>query len=158
YTISFREPFLFDRPLSLSTSAYYYQRIFNEYTEERVGGRFTLGKQLNRYWSLAGTLRVENVGISGVLPAEFGTPPDLLAAQGHRFVVGPRVSVIRDDRDSFLRPTEGGRVEAAFEQVLGAYDFPIVTLEASRYFTLYQRKDGSGRHVLALSSQLGWAG
>jgi len=158
YTISFREPFLFDRPLSLSTSAYYYQRLYNEYTEDRVGGRFTLGKQLNRYWSIAGTLRVENVGVSNVLPAEFGTPPDLLEAQGHHFLVGPRVSVVRDDRDSFLRPTEGGMVEAAFEQVLGAYDFPILTLEASRYFTTYQRKDGSGRHVLALRSQVAWAG
>jgi outer membrane protein assembly factor BamA len=155
YTISFREPFLFDRPISLSTSAYYYQRFYNEYNEQRVGSRITLGKQLNRYWSVAGTARVEDVGISGVLP---WAPPDLLAAQGHHLLVGPRVGVIRDDRDSFLRPTEGGHLEAAFEEILGSYSFPIVTLEGSRYFTTYQRPDGSGRHVIALRSQLGWTG
>ena len=39
YTVSFREPFLFDSPYSLGVSGYYYDRIFNEYTEERIGAR-----------------------------------------------------------------------------------------------------------------------
>src|SRR6185436_6901047 len=39
YTVSFREPFLFDRPYSLSTSGYYYDRVYNEYTEGRLGAR-----------------------------------------------------------------------------------------------------------------------
>ena len=155
YTVSFREPFLFDRPISLSTSAYYYQRYYNEYNEERIGTRLTLGKQLNRYWSVAATARVEQVGVSGVLP---WAPPDLLNAQGHHLLAGPRIGVIRDDRDSFLRPTQGGMVEAAFEQIFGSYTFPIVTVEGSRYFTTYQRPDGSGRHVIALRSQLGFTG
>src|SRR5206468_705997 len=43
YTVSFREPFLLDSPVSLGLSAYYYTRAFNEYNEERVGGRVTLG-------------------------------------------------------------------------------------------------------------------
>jgi outer membrane protein assembly complex protein YaeT len=158
YTISFREPFLFDRPISFSASAYYYQRLYNEYTEERIGTRLTLGKQLNRFWSVTGTLRIEEVGISNVAPATLGTPDDLLNAQGHHFLIGPRIGVIRDDRDSFLRPTEGGRIEAAVEEVLGDFTFPVVTLEASRYFTTYQRPDSSGRHVLALRSQLAWTG
>jgi outer membrane protein insertion porin family len=158
YTVSFREPFLFDRPISFTASGYYYQRLYNEYTEERIGTRLTLGKQLNRFWSVTGTLRVEEVGISGVAPEILGTPPDLLEAQGHHFLVGPRLGVIRDDRDSFLRPTEGGRIEAAVEQVLGDFTFPQLTLEASRYFTTYQRPDSSGRHVLALRSQLAWTG
>src|SRR5204863_8452947 len=33
YTVSFREPFLFDSPYSLGTSGYYYTRQFNEYDE-----------------------------------------------------------------------------------------------------------------------------
>ncbi len=158
YTISFREPFLFDRPISFTASAYYFQRLYNEYTEERIGTRLTLGKQLNRFWSVTGTLRVEEVGVSNVAPASLGTPEDLLSAVGHHFLIGPRLGVIRDDRDSFLRPTEGGRIEAAVEEVLGSYQFPLLTLEGSRYFTTYQRPDGSGRHVIALRSQLGYAG
>jgi outer membrane protein assembly factor BamA len=155
YTISFREPFLFDRPISFSASGYFYQRLYNEYTEERFGGRFTLGKQLNRFWSVTGTLRVEDVNVRDIT---FGAPPDYTNVAGDHLLVGGRLGVIRDDRDSFLRPTEGGRIEAAVEEVTGDFTFPIVTLEGSQYFTTYQRPDGSGRHVLMLHSQAAWAG
>lgn len=48
--------------------------------------------------------------------------------------------------------------EASFEQVLGDFTFPIASLEGSKYWTIYQRPDGSGRHVLAARSQLGITG
>jgi outer membrane protein assembly factor BamA len=52
-----------------------------------------------------------------------------------------------------LRPTEGSQFEVGYEQVTGDYNFPLFTVEGSKYFTLYQRPDGSGRQVLALRSQ-----
>src|SRR5262249_42117332 len=58
YPVSFREPFLFDSPYSLGLSAYYYDRSFNEYTESRLGGRVTVGRTLNQYWSASATLRL----------------------------------------------------------------------------------------------------
>ncbi|MCI0456475.1 MAG: outer membrane protein assembly factor BamA [Gemmataceae bacterium] len=155
YTVAFREPYLFDLPISLSVSGYYYDRLYTEYTERRVGTRLTLGRQLNRYWSISGGVRLENVGVRDV---PFFAPPDLLTVQGNSLLVAPRVSVIYDDRDSFIRPTEGSMVEAAYDQVLGDFTFPILSLEASRYFTTFQRPDGSGRHVLAVRGQVAWAG
>jgi outer membrane protein insertion porin family len=73
-------------------------------------------------------------------------------------VVAPRITVARDDRDSLLRPTDGGKVAFTYEQVLGDFTTPILTAEASRYFTVHQRTDGSGRQVVACRSQLSWAG
>src|SRR5262249_21757314 len=52
YTISLREPFLFDSPYSLLSSGYFYQRSFNEYNEDRIGGRFTLGRRLDQFWQV----------------------------------------------------------------------------------------------------------
>ena len=40
----------------------------------------------------------------------------------------------------------------------GAYTFPLFNAEFNKYFTTYQRADGSGRHVLAFRSQFSWAG
>jgi RNA polymerase sigma factor (sigma-70 family) len=40
YTVSWREPFLFDTPHSLSVSGYYYERLGNEDKEDRAGGRY----------------------------------------------------------------------------------------------------------------------
>ena len=42
--------------------------------------------------------------------------------------------------------------------MVGDFTFPLFNVEANKYFTVYQRPDGSGRHVLALRSQVGFAG
>jgi outer membrane protein assembly factor BamA len=155
YTASFREPFLFDSPYSLALSAYYYTRAFNEYDERRVGFRGTLGWRISDYWSVSGTVRAEQVGVRNVLPF---APPEVLDDAGDHFIVGLRAAVARDTRDSFLRPTSGSHLELSAEEVLGDYTFPILSAEGNKYFTIYQRPDGSGRWVLALRSQVSWAG
>jgi outer membrane protein assembly complex protein YaeT len=155
YTVSFREPFLFDTPYSLGISAYYYDRLFNEYTETRLGARVTLGRRLNDYWSVSGTIRAEDVGVHDVQPFE---PIQITEDEGQHFIVGLRGSLSRDSRDSFLRPTSGSLVEVSGEEVVGAYNFPILSLEANKYWTVYQRADGSGRWVIAARSQTSWCG
>lgn len=151
YTVSWREPFLFDTPYSLGVSGYYYDRVFNEYTESRLGTRIPVGRQLNRYWSTSISARVENVGVHNV---PFFAPPEFLAVQGNNFLWSLRAGVTRDDRDSYLRPTEGSLVDLSCEQVMGEFAFPIFNLEANKYWTIWQRPDNSGRHVLAARSQV----
>jgi outer membrane protein insertion porin family len=155
YTVSVREPFLFDQPYSLLVSAYYRDRIFNEYTEGRVGSRVSLGHQFTKEWGASVGFRAEDVNVSNIA---FGAPPDYTNAYGHNTIVAPSLTVAYDTRDSFLRPTEGGKLEFSFEQVLGTNTFPIFNLEGSRFFTLWQRPDGSGKHVLMARSQVSWAG
>jgi outer membrane protein assembly complex protein YaeT len=156
YTINFREPFLFDSLYSLSVGGYYYDRIYNEDRESRLGGRITIGRQLNKYWTASAGVRIEDVGIHDV--PVFAPPAYQEVAGKDNFVLGLRAAVTRDSRDSYLRPTEGSQVEFSFEQVLGSFTFPVVNVEGSKYFTTYQRPDGSGRHVLAARSQLAYAG
>src|SRR5262249_53427228 len=155
YTASFREPFLFDSTSRLGLSGYYYDRVYNEYTERRAGGRITVGHQLDKYWSITGGVRLEEVSVNDV---SIFAPIDFQVARGNHFIAAPRIGVTRDSRDSYLRPTEGSLIEASFEQVLGSYTFPIVDLEASKFFTTYQRPDGSGRQVVALRSQISYEG
>jgi outer membrane protein insertion porin family len=160
YTVSFREPYLFDLPYSFGVSGYYWERYNFDETQEdiehRGGIRLTLGKQLNRFWSVSGSLRVEGVNLTDISDL---APPEYTSLAGREFlVVGPRATVIRDSRDSFLRPTEGSMVQASFEEVLGSFTFPVVNLEARKYFTVWKREDGSGKQVLALRSAVSWEG
>lgn len=155
YSISVREPFLFDQPYSLLVSGYYRDRIFDEYTEGRVGGRINLGHQFTKEWGASVGFRGENVNVSNIA---FGAPVDYTSVYGNQSVLAPSVTVGYDTRDSFLRPTEGGKLEFMYEQVFGSNTFPIFNVEGSRYFTLWQRPDGSGKHVLMARSQLSWAG
>ena len=156
YSASFREPYLFDTPYSFGTSAYYFQRFYLEYQENRVGVNFTLGRQLNPNWSVALSTRIEDVGIRNI---PVYAPPEFQAAEGNNNqIIGFKGSVKYDTRDSYLRATEGSTVEASFEEVVGTYTFPSATLEANKYFTAYQRPDGSGKHVLAVRSMTGIVG
>jgi outer membrane protein insertion porin family len=154
YSVSWREPSLFDSPYSLQVSVYYFDYLYNEYTESRVGTRWTLGRQLNKYWKVSGSVRLEDVGVHDVPDYE---PEQITDFVGQHFQVGLGAAITRDTRDSYLRPTEGNQVTLSFEQFFGDYTFPKVDLNANQYFTTYQRADGSGRHVLALHSELSYA-
>jgi outer membrane protein assembly factor BamA len=155
YTATWRDPMIFDLPYSLGVSGYFFQRSYNEYLEEREGGRFTFGHQFNRNWSAAATLRIENINVSQV---SIFAPPAYTSVQGNNFQVFPGFKVTYDTRDSFLKPTQGFIANAAFEQGLGSFNFPLVNLDATQFFTLWQRPDGSGKHVVALKSMFGYAG
>lgn len=155
YSVTFREPFLFDRPYSFTGSGYYYDRIYDEYTERRIGGRFTVGHQFSREWGGSVGVRIEDVNVRALA---FGPPQEFIDGLGHHFLFAPRAGITYDTRDSYLRPTEGGSVELSYEHVFGDYNFPVFNAEASRFFTTYQREDGSGKQVVALRSQFGYAG
>jgi outer membrane protein insertion porin family len=155
YMISLREPFLFDTPWSLTTSGYFFQRIYNEYSEDRLGGRFTLGRRISDYWSILGSVRLENVTVRNV---PWFAPQDYLSVQGDNFLAGFRASAVRDSRDSLIRPTEGSLIDLSFEQVTGKQTYPLATAEWTQYWTAYQRADGGGRQVLSLHNMVGFAG
>jgi outer membrane protein assembly complex protein YaeT len=155
YTATFREPFLFDSPYSLTASGYYFQRAYDEYLEGREGGSLSIGRKLNQYWSASVGVRVENVNVSEV---PVGAPPDYVNAIGDHFQTGIKGTVTRDTTDSYLRPTEGSKMSVSFEEIVGQSSFPLFNFDYSKFFTTTQRADGSGRQVLVLHSFLGIAG
>lgn len=155
YSASVREPFLFDRPYSLTVGAYYNQLYYNEDIESRLGSRVALGHMLNKEWTVTAGLRVENVNIGNLNVYD---PVDYTSVAGNNFVYGPNIGVTWDTRDSFLRPTEGGLASLTYEQLFGTFTFPIINFTASRYFTVWERRDGSGKQVMAARTQVSWAG
>jgi outer membrane protein insertion porin family len=169
YSVSWRDPFIFDSQYSLSVSAYYFERQYDEYTEERLGTRVTVGRKLGnlfdfqeaQYWNVTVGGRIENVQVDNIEappPPYVFTPVDFTSVAGNNFLAALRVGATRDTRDSFMRPTEGSQLDLSYEQVTGSHTYPLVNVDFSKFWTVYQRADGSGRHVLALHSQFGWAG
>lgn len=153
YSATWREPYLFDTRFGLTNSIYYFDRAYAEYTENRVGDRVTLDYRFadNQIWKANFSTRVENVNVSDV---PYWATPAITDDIGNSFVLGLRGGITRDTRDSFLLPTKGTVLDIGYEQVFGDYTFPIGTAELSAYQTVYQRKDGSGKHVVAARSQI----
>jgi len=99
YSVSWREPFLFDSQWSLGTNAFYFTRQYNEYQENRYGGKIPIGRRLNQYWSFNASVRAENVGVFNVQPWE---PEAYTSVEGYNFQVGVRAGLVRDSRDSLV--------------------------------------------------------
>ena len=155
YSISWRDPAIFDSHYSLADSAYYFTRGYDEYDESRVGTQITLGRRFSNIWSANITERVAEVDITNVYAYE---PTQITQYAGNSFLFGSRVSIVRDDRDSVLHPGSGSTFEAGAEWVTGTYSYPLLTAELDKYWTLYERKDGSGKQILSVRSQVSWAG
>lgn len=153
YSATWREPYLLDTKFGLSDSAYYYNRAYAEYTEDRFGGRITVDRRLDPIWRASVATRIEGVNLHNI---PTWAPPAITDYAGGAFLLGVRGGLTRDNRDSFIFPTSGSILDVGVEQVTGSYSFPIGTAEFTKFFSsgLLQRRDGSGKHVLAVRSQV----
>ncbi len=155
YLVSWQDPFFMNTDFSFGTSGFYYTRFFDNWTEERLGGRLTLGRLLGNFWSVSGSLRLEQVKIRDI---DAPTPPSLEAVRGDNFLSTARVALSHDTRDSSFLPTQGHVVEVSYEQGFGDFNYPRAELTGSQFFTLWERPDGRGKHIVQLKGQTGWTG
>ena len=157
YSIGSREPYFLDTKFGVGTQAYYFNRAYTEYTEDRFGGRFTLDRRLDPIWRAYVSTRIEGVNLHDI---PYYAPPAITDYTGQSTVIGIRPGVSRDTRDSSILPTSGSLIDVGVEQNFGTYTYPIGTAEYTQFFTsdFLQRKDGRGKHVLALRSQIAVAG
>ena len=155
YVASFQEPYLWDTPVSFSVSGSYFTRIYENWDESRVGGRFGLGYAFTP--DLIGNFgfRVENIRISNPTTP---TPPELERVLGHNLAYGFYTGFSHDTRDNPFLPSQGHLIRANYEQIFGDFTYPQVTVEGRQYFKIAERPDGSGRHVLGIGSIAGFSG
>ena len=161
YVATFTEPYLLDTQVSLGLSGFFYNRIYNEWSEQRVGGNVRFGYQFRPDLTGSFTFRGEKVGVYDPIlePAVLQTTvPDLYDALGDNALYGFRLGLAHDTRDSAFLPTQGHLISAGFEQVTGTWQYPRGDIDIRKYFTLHQRADLSGRHVLSLAVNFGITG
>jgi outer membrane protein insertion porin family len=157
YMISFQEPYLFDSQNSLGLSGFYYSRLFREWSEQRVGGRVSLGRHLTHHLSGSLSFRGEKINVfNPAVPP--GLVPELDEILGANTLLAFGAQLAHDTRDSAYMATEGHLIELSFEQVIGSFQYPRGDLDVRKSFLLHERPDGSGRHVLSLLGRMGISG
>jgi outer membrane protein insertion porin family len=155
YLVSFTEPYFLGSNVSFDASGYYYNRLYFDWTETRIGGRLAWGYRLTPDLSIAGALRAEDVDIFN--PRVRGVP-ELDAVLGHNTVSTGRLTLTHDTRDIPFAPTQGHLITGSFEQAFGQFNFPRGDFEWAQYLTVRQRPDGSGRHTAGFITKLGVSG
>ena len=156
YSVTFQDPYVFDTQISLGLAGFYYNRIYTEYTDQRLGGRIAFGYQFTPDFSATVAYKGQSIRITNPID------PTLSVFQGilNRNLAshGFGLTLTENKRDSDFMPTEGYFVEANFEEVLGSFQYPHAELDLRKYFTLFQRPDTSGRQVLSLAGRVGFTG
>jgi outer membrane protein insertion porin family len=155
FQLSLREPYLFDLPIGASVAGYVFNRVYPDWSESRVGTRFSLGRQFGTQTYTDVAFRVEGVNLYGFTVP---TPADYLAASGHTFLTTIRPSIRFDNRNAPFMPNKGQYLELSFEQGWGTFTYPKFEAEGRTYFTTGSRPDGSGKRILTLRGHFGVTG
>lgn len=158
--VSFTEPYLFDRNVSLGVDVY--RRDFNSfnflnsnrnttYKQSTTGFQVRAGLPLTEYMSLIGryTLNLENVTLDKntyYLPDANGVPQCSIFLAGRYLcdAIGKRTSsilgasMVYDTLDNRMRPTSGSQavVGVDFAGLGGSVRYARISANASRYFSL----------------------
>jgi outer membrane protein insertion porin family len=154
YLASWQTPYFLDTDYSLGVSGFFYNRYLPGWDEERIGGRISIGKQITKWLSFTTAFRLESVELRN-----FATVAPLSIineAKGTNFLSTVRAALSHDTRDSAFLPSEGHFAEVAFEQAFGDFVYPRFELQGSQHFTVFQRPDGGGRHIVSVHGQANW--
>jgi outer membrane protein insertion porin family len=152
YLVSISEPYFLNTDWSASASAYYFDRIYFDWSERRLGGRLGLGRRIDSDISITTGLRMENVSLRD---PRVNTSPILNAALGRSNLFLGSVGLVRDTRDNQFLATTGDYFSATVSQAFGDYTFTRGDIDYRRYRLLYERPDGSGRHTISAGTRLG---
>ena len=151
YSANWETPHLFNLDYSFGVSGFYYQRYYDEWYEDRVGGALSFGKLWTPDFSTRLSLGGQQVNIyRPAMPVQ-----DLYDVLGKHPMYTIGLTADHNTRDSDFMPTEGHMISVGVEQVVGDYQFVRGHVDVRKYFMLRERPDRSGRWVLGLCSRLG---
>lgn len=106
YEFSFRDPYVFDTPYSLSTGIYRHQKEYIEYDKEAYGFYIGLGKPLGEFWRGDVTYNFEKSDITNIDDDASVVVKD---QEGKHTLSSVTTNIIRDSRDNYIDPTRGSR-------------------------------------------------
>jgi outer membrane protein insertion porin family len=155
FRFSFQEPYLFDKPISLTFGGFLFQRDREEYTENRFGGNVALGKRLTRDIGVELAYSWQLIEVDDV---DFNAPEDIMEIEGANIVSTLRLSLGIDKRDNPVMTRKGfrgGITQELFGGPIGGdYDFYRIGGNWSSYWTLFT--DSKNRPVtLAATAKTG---
>jgi outer membrane protein insertion porin family len=156
--IEFREPFLLDQDVGFGLGAYLFERDRDEYDEERIGFYTSFDKRFRegilKDWSAEAAFKFEHIDISGV---KWNSADEIKDVQGGSWLTSVKGTIVRDKTDSRWLPSEGNRLQVAWEQfgaLGGDYTFSKLTGNFDQYWTV-SRDVFDRKHIVAAGGMIG---
>jgi outer membrane protein insertion porin family len=111
-TISFTDPWLFDRPLSGGFDIYKSIRDYQDYTYDTTGLNLRMSHPFAEYWRWHTGYRLSQDIVRNL---SANATPELVAQKGTTITSAIGGSLTRDSRDLIAAPTKGGQTTIAFD-------------------------------------------
>jgi outer membrane protein insertion porin family len=155
YTASFVDPNLFGYlPISMSVSGFLYDRRFNDWDEERLGGRLAFGYRITPDLSISAGISGQNVEIN----TNRTGPAALTNVIGDNTLYSGEIALTHDTRNSPIQASEGHYFEFKFEEAFGDFNYARFETEFRQYWLVSERADKSGKQTISYSTQVGFSG
>jgi outer membrane protein insertion porin family len=152
-TLSFTEPWLFDRPLSAGFDLFNNRRVFTDYTVNSLGGDVRLGHPIGDFSRWNAVYRVSQDTISDVADT---ASTNLLDQKGTHLTSLVGLSLSRDTRDSLFETTRGTNASIGVDFAgVGFGEKWVRTVASTSYFHPAWLDHVIGARVMAGYS-LGW--
>ncbi len=153
YEITFKEPWLFGRQLSLTTSIYKEHQDYLDYNREATGGEIGLSKPISENTWISADYRLENATITNVLT---DASPIIQDQAGTRLTSSITPGIVRDTRDNYLDPHTGSRnsLYVTFAGIGGDNKFLKVVAESGWFLPVTKTTTVSLHGVLGYGTGL----
>lgn len=143
FSIDFTEPWLCDRPLRLGAGAFYRDREYDDWSEMRSGGQFTLTRYrlLDEFNSIALRQYLAGVRIYDMdHDLEHGAENQkyFWDERGTDFVNTTTLTLARDTRNSEVDPTDGYLLDLSGGVNYGSHTYARVEASARNYFSFWK--------------------
>ena len=133
YSVSFTEPYLHNKPISLDIVGSSWERDRESYAEQRTKGFVGLEKRYKNKWRRSLGWRLENVDVGDLDP---DAPQEVIDDKGSNLLAGMKMGVAKDMTDDRYYPTSGYIFRTDYEQVAGDHTFGILSGSVTKYKSL----------------------
>ena len=139
YSLTFRDPYVLDYPISASMSLFNQQRYFDTYREKSLGGSLIFGKNFTEYLTGTAGYLLQKQNIYDIEPGQ--TPTLIQEQRGVSTTSELTTTLAWDSRDIYLAPTRGNRQTLSLGYagtfLGGDHDFYKIVADSSFYVPLW---------------------
>jgi outer membrane protein insertion porin family len=136
YSLSFTEPYLFDKSISAGFDLYNQKRDYRDYEKSSIGGRVRLGTRVAEYTKLFWSYSYD---ISDISDLDNDVSDLVKESQGENTTSATSVTLKYDSRDRRFNPTEGtlNTVSVEYAGLGGDIAFTKYTAGSGWYYPLF---------------------
>lgn len=149
FRMSLSDPYAWGSDYSISTSAFFQDRLYSAYDEQRVGLRLSVGRRFGSRWNMSFPVSVEKIQLSNI---EADAPTEYFEHESGDLLGTVGLVLSRQSLDDITFPSKGSNAAVSLVQVFGDYNFTKISAEYSRFFKLDEDALGL-KTVLQLSTR-----